>query len=1562
MLTRYNMEVHELPSPLGFRPAGRSVLVTELPAHTHAHSLMAMPQRYSHQRRKAYTAAARRMERRSRERRQSSNNNPASCATQRSKKLAMLSRSLILCHTKTCDDNPEEIHAGEESYKSRTWSKRENVTDEDHMTFRDADNRDRREGYGGGCQVHQNITPKESKRSMRSSFSIKESSIWRMCVATGPAEDRCGPPTATNSVQTEDRDHHWEQGRTGTNLHRVCSLMGPDKLAPFNGQFLNGSALLVGERLKSFHIKDNCEDTLTCEDSLSMNSLTVSPQHPMLLCPSAPLSIPGYTKEELMANNNHLKLPIPEVNEDRCWETEVTEKSSPGEMMSDTTCSTSTSVRPYWIGDLDSIIMKAPEPFHPHVNTGFYGNRKSLSQLLDFSHTSTQPLQKTSRSLSSAQLVHSCSNVQAFIICNIVLMKGQGKGLGFSIVGGSDSIYGPMGIYVKTIFPEGAAAADGRLQEGDEILELNGESLHGLSHDEALHKFRQIKKGLLTLVVRTSLRVGALCSQAQVAHLCRSRSLTSTAGMVRVSADIRDYNYLNNSCSDTQSDRQLSKPRDQVMMEIILQKEVGVGLGIGLCCVPSTDGCPGIYIHNVSPGSVAHMDGRLRCGDEIMEINSTVVYNMTLNDVYTVLSQCTPGQVHIIISRHPDPYVSEQLLNDAITKAVENSKLRKERSQWSIDGLRQLESCSHIQQRCKHYLARSFSQLRVQQAQKTMTRSCSDSTNNHQNNCRLKIHDVQHTHHSPSGCVHSLDTPRSTSKMWSANRLSVPVYPDEEFNVPFNSPPADTCTEQHQDVALRTTESTCRFPNASPQSCWPQDVTSVEGSDGDHSRGFPFGKEGPKLSSNTSCQLFTSVYKAFRKLLRLLGNQEEERTRKLSDGCREYFTHLDSSACTSNRLHKGDSPAVFTQPKRGALRRQARIESQVQVQLQDPWIHQSDTSPTEPAETQPVRSHCTPVIMSDQENTEQLNGTTAHSPDTSQTPPGTKKGPPVAPKPAGFRQSVRKIQEEQDQRRDTKPTAQGPTFGFNRNLGLKTVPPAANLSIKQKIHSFETFSSVNDREKDSRRRPAAPSASLPLMEKGSSSHPDLHEDPQKGKDRILKEVQAEQSESSQTPQCVSSSSSSSSSSSTAALRQTLAECTELLLSQVPTDLQPSEASSTDEVSGIHGCKELQQQTVSPTECGIPLSAAPTESREADGETPSEETEGAEEQIPEGNLSNSKLSCSPSTDCLPQRGQGGQSLGKILAFSDQFSQALMRSLPMHTCQGASQQQDSSDQDFPKDAEPVQEATGRGFSVSLATLREFTMEPGEGGSQDIAAISSSCAHSVISAIPDQEVQEMIQEVKTLDEEALKLVDIHVVILHKEEGAGLGFTIAGGSDSESKAATVHRVFPSGLAAQEGTIQKGDEVLSINGKTLRNATHADATAALRQARNLKLAVVVICKSAFEGEKQEGGSKSEEPNPEGEEQGVMLRMELEKGAGGVGFTLEGGKGSIHGDKPLVINRIFTGGAADQSGLQHGDELLQVQGVSLQDMTRFEAWSMIKALPEGNISAVIRRRQGGGES
>lgn len=69
----------------------------------------------------------------------------------------------------------------------------------------------------------------------------------------------------------------------------------------------------------------------------------------------------------------------------------------------------------------------------------------------------------------------------------------------------------------------------------------------------------------------------------------------------------------------------------------------------------------------------------------------------------------------------------------------------------------------------------------------------------------------------------------------------------------------------------------------------------------------------------------------------------------------------------------------------------------------------------------------------------------------------------------------------------------------------------------------------------------------------------------------------------------------------------------------------------------------------------------------------------------------------------------------------------------------------------------------------------------------------------------------------------------------------------------------------------------------------------------------------------------------------------------------------LHWDVTMRACLCVSDGAAEQSGLQCGDELLQVQEVSLQDMTRFEAWNMIKALPQGLIRLVVKRRQGGTE-
>ncbi|XP_011864702.1 PREDICTED: uncharacterized protein LOC105560309 [Vollenhovia emeryi] len=242
------------------------------------------------------------------------------------------------------------------------------------------------------------------------------------------------------------------------------------------------------------------------------------------------------------------------------------------------------------------------------------------------------------------------------------------------------------------------------------------------------------------------------------------------------------------------------------------------------------------------------------------------------------------------------------------------------------------------------------------------------------------------------------------------------------------------------------------------------------------------------------------------------------------------------------------------------------------------------------------------------------------------------------------------------------------------------------------------------------------------------------------------------------------------------------------------------------------------------------------------------------------------------------------------------------------------------------------------------------------------SISSLASSTSLISQQELAQLVEEASL--EEARGAHDVIVVLLHKENPTGsVGITLAGGADCEVKEITVHRVLTHSIADKDGRVQRGDRILSINGRSTRGLTHRESMAVLKQPRS-EVVLVVSRVRMEEGCKLRSRTASVETIVEGLETngnventawGPPSTVAVYKDGAGLGFSLEGGRDSPLGDKPLIIKKIFTGGAAEKTGaLKAGDQLLEVNGNDVTRMSRIEAWSFMKKLHDGEVNLLVR--------
>ncbi|XP_051772455.1 synaptojanin-2-binding protein [Ctenopharyngodon idella] len=140
------------------------------------------------------------------------------------------------------------------------------------------------------------------------------------------------------------------------------------------------------------------------------------------------------------------------------------------------------------------------------------------------------------------------SAYNASSVTDITLKRGP-AGLGFNIVGGVDQQYimNDSGIYVAKIKENGAAALDGRLQEGDKIIAINGQKLENLSHGAAVELFRSAGEDVhLRIQQRPILQNGPTSSRAdgESSSAFGTWTLYAVVGLAVVTAGFIAYKRL----------------------------------------------------------------------------------------------------------------------------------------------------------------------------------------------------------------------------------------------------------------------------------------------------------------------------------------------------------------------------------------------------------------------------------------------------------------------------------------------------------------------------------------------------------------------------------------------------------------------------------------------------------------------------------------------------------------------------------------------------------------------------------------------------------------------------------------------------------------------------------------------------------------------------------------------------------------------------------------------------------------------------------------------------------
>ena len=282
------------------------------------------------------------------------------------------------------------------------------------------------------------------------------------------------------------------------------------------------------------------------------------------------------------------------------------------------------------------------------------------------------------------------------VVAQMSKFKANG-GLGISLEGTVEKVDGAEQNphhYIRSVLPNGPVGVNGRLQSGDELLEVNGRKLLGLYHTDVVGILKDLPMHVRLVCARPT----TTSEREPKSSLVRGATDALTDRLVKAKSD----GSISSSGTTTETSTQNSKMKsrsleplsslamwsEEILIIELVKGDRGLGFSILDYQDPMNKEETVVVIRSLVPGGVAQQDGRLIPGDRLMFVNEVGLSHASLDEAVQALKGAARGIVRVGVSKPlPVPDSSTTISQDTSNadSTADNTEVRSEISDMDTD-------------------------------------------------------------------------------------------------------------------------------------------------------------------------------------------------------------------------------------------------------------------------------------------------------------------------------------------------------------------------------------------------------------------------------------------------------------------------------------------------------------------------------------------------------------------------------------------------------------------------------------------------------------------------------------------------------------------------------------------------------------------------------------------------------------------------------------------------------------------------------------------------------------